>query len=315
MIASKRMLRPTLIKGTEPYEIPEDRREYHVDRAFWLTTKVETGAKFGMVQAYDGCGMTVGLDQHIAVYPKELDEEDGNAADDQGSLWKLLRRMEYVRGNTGYQSRIGQLWKKLESQGWYLGHDGVLRYLWGGPGSRETGGIVFGDTIREGMTPHWGNVGQIPVYRKTAQEWAICFHLVFSHPDGFQAQVEYGKEHLVKRTRRRKIEWAYPGQEITALTVGELTWWDDLAMCMYQSHSVNAPAVANKCLKKAKLISGGIDPEKLIRLLGTSSYSRWDDDLKHGRYQRTRSAARASGLWPKHLFDGKDAIMPKDLVE
>jgi hypothetical protein len=51
----------------------------------------------------------------------------------------------------------------------------------------------------------------------------------------------------------------------------------------------------------------------LIRALGTSSYGRWSDDIPNGRYQRTRDAARKSDHWDLDLFDGSNALMPKDL--
>jgi hypothetical protein len=306
-----------MIKGTVPYEVPELQHN-HVERAFWLTAKVETGAMFGSVMAYDGTGMTAGLDQHVAVYPRELaGKDDGNALDDQGGLWKLLRRMEYVQGNPGYQSRLTGLWTAFENEGWYVAQDGVLRYALDlRPGDGRAGSPVFGREIRNVFTPMNGEVDG-PYNREQAKKWIHWFHLVFSHPDGFRAQVEFGKEHLVKRTKRRGIEWAYNHQEITNLVVGRnIDIEDDLAMCMYHCHSVNAPAVANKALDAVHRRVGNktiIDARKLIRLLGTSSYGRWSDNLKTGRYQRTRSAARASGLWPKSLFDGKNALMPRDL--
>ena len=100
-----------LIAGTEPYPAPSaERAGFHIDRAYWLTTRVETGGKFGAVMAYDGTGMTAGPDQHIAVYPKELANEDLNAADDQGSLWKLLRRLEVCDPGGGFGGHLATLW-------------------------------------------------------------------------------------------------------------------------------------------------------------------------------------------------------------
>ncbi|MCZ2108032.1 MAG: hypothetical protein LC118_00410 [Dehalococcoidia bacterium] len=51
----------------------------------------------------------------------------------------------------------------------------------------------------------------------------------------------------------------------------------------------------------------------LIQKLGNNPFGRWDDDIRTGRYQRTRHHAMASGLWPTKLFDGPEAIMPADL--
>ena len=71
------------IKGQKPLSsFPLSRR--HLDRASRLTAEVESGGRFGSVMSYDGTGMTAGIHQAIAVYPKNLK--------DQGPLWKLLLR-------------------------------------------------------------------------------------------------------------------------------------------------------------------------------------------------------------------------------
>ena len=299
---------------------------------------VETGAKFGTVMAYDGTGMTAGLDQHVAVYPRELSRpDDGNALDDQGTLWKLLRRIEMIPHDlVGIGSGLEgsgpilflddvreKLWGALSHEMWYLAQDGVLR-------SEEKGEPISGEEIRQIFTPHKGKVVEL-WQKKQARFWAELFHNLFSHPDTHQAQQEYGIEHLVKRTKRRKIMTKFKGQrvlhgtvhqlaydrlEITAVRMGpDLIPELDLALCMYQAHSVNAPAIANKALKASLYARSDqlLFAQVLIFKLGNSKYGRWDDDLKYGRYQRTRAAARASKLWPKDLFDGKGAIMPKDL--
>jgi hypothetical protein len=319
-----------MIKGTAPFLLDKTNKS-HVARAFWLTAKVETGARYGTVMAYDGTGMTAGLDQHIAVFPKELANEDYNAKDDQGSLWELLRRMEVVDGTEGYKEALRYLWSMFESKGWYVSQDGRLRYLHHTPVRRrhythdaKPGELVFGFEIRDALTPSGGRVheGDKPL----AEWWARAFHELFSHPDGFMAQRHFGEEHLVNRSKRKR-RWVqgwrssvedlmYPG-DITALHVGSNGWSEeaDLAMCMYQSNSVNAPGMANRLLGE---VASRVDPKthqllfaiRLIQKLGSNSYGRWDDDLKTGRYQRTRSAARASGLWPRRLFDGARAIMP-----
>lgn len=272
------------------------------------------------MQSYDGCGMTAGLDQHIAVYPRELSKpDDGNALDDQGTLWKLLRRIEMIpmAGNLTLQSSVDRLWSELAAWNWYIAADGVLRDM-------DTGNPVPGRAIREVLTPRQG-CPSTKADKGYAEKWIRIFHAIFSHVDTFRAQIEYGKEHLVKRTKRRKLRvynrtstvehGAYLDREITSLIVGkDFSMELDLALCMYQAHSVNAPAIANKAIRDASKY-----PERFARLLiqnlGNSKYGRWDDDIKNGRYQRTRSAARASGLWPKKLFDGPRALtlMPEDL--
>lgn len=336
-----------VIKGVgDPVPPPMGPRMlHHVDRAFWLTTMVETGGRFGAVMMADGTACTIGLDQHIAVYPKELANEDFNAADDQGTLWKLLRRLETVRSSPSYHQALEVLWGMFAEQGWYVAQDGVLRYasdrasLGLGTGkhaaSAVAGDIVFGQHIRNTLTPSGGKVPKSGKEWELAKRWAKAFHALTSHPGGQAAQVEYGIEHLVKRTKRRRIKvpgsarWVdleilgYGGREVTSLRVGDGDWSEelDLAMCVYQSHSVNAPSIANKMLARARnKAQGGAAvgnqarlAKWLIRFLGNSTYGRWDDDIKHGRYQRTRAAARASGLWTRSLFDGANAIMPRDL--
>lgn len=331
------------ILGSSPMSVPTTDR--HVDRAYWLTAKVESGAKFGAIVMYDGTALTGGPDQHIAVYPKHL--ADDNAKDDQGGLWKLLRRLEYTNG--GHVEHMEVLWGMLREHGWYISQDGALRYLedndkiplLGGYTNARAGELVFGDHIRRVLTPC--GVGVVPRHNypseavhggatpkkgwawSGAREWALAFHRVLAHPDTHRAQVQFGREHLVERTHKRRIKYmgkwhplsdvGYGDREVTAIRVGNDCWSEerDLALAIYQSHSVNAPGKANRILGQAR--KGRVDrfPQRLIKLLGTSSYGRWDDDLKTGRYQRTRSAARASGLWPKSLFDGPKAIMPKDL--
>lgn len=353
------------IVGTDEIQPPTSEREFfHVDRAFWLTAKVETGAKFGSIVMYDGTACTAGPDQHVAVYPRELADEDYNAENDQGGLWKLLRRLETVRSSESYHKAVDGLWDALRKNNWYVAQDGVLRYalndqiafLNGRAFSVsdsaqvteqkdvrdvEAGDAVFGAHIRQVLTPMGGSVPKEGAEWNQSSDWASMFHTLFSHPGGFHAQLEFGKEHLVERTKRRRVkmsdgkrrrvtELGYAKREITALQVAvdsdlKAPLWNDavdLAMCVYQSNSVNAPAIANKALARAaaKVPGWPADPNLgsrfakwLVRFLGNNSYGRWDDDLKTGRYQRTRTAARASGLWPARLFDGKNAIMPKDL--
>ncbi len=316
-----------------------------MERAYWLTIKVETGAKFGAVVAYDGTGMTAGPDQHIAVYPKELVAEDHNALDDQGGLWRLLRRLEMGgEAPADYYHALGQLWAFFRSSmGAYVAQDGVLRYFDSGSygfsrGSTtvdyKAGDPVFGHHIRAALTPALGSdpgCGRVP---KSGKEWdtaahaALLFHGLMSHPNGRRIQMEFGKEHLVRRTTGGQVKlgrgaWrtisatGYGGREITSLRVGSDGWSDelDLALCMYQAHSVNAPAIANQVLAQvaAAFPPGAAFARELIKALGTSTYGRWSDDLQTGRYQRTRSAALESGLWPRELFVGPQAIMPQDI--
>lgn len=313
-----------------PIPIPP-RAQYHVDRAYWLTTKVETNATFGTVQAYDGCGMTAGPDQHIGVYPSSLAHEDLNAANDQGTLWPLVRRMESVNASGGYAAAVQTFNQKLESINLYLGQDGVLRYKADGAptsfGAKVVmGAVAHGNYIRNKLTPINGAVPQSGPAWEQAKGWAIAFYNLFSHPDSFKAQVEFGKEDLVKRTKSMKvkslgvsIELGVYQQEITNTIVGAggLTPEVDLAMAVYQAHSVNAPAIAisalNVCCAGSRPVLNAGFAVHLLKVLGLSTYGQWNVSDPNGRYQRTRDAAMKSGLWGQELFAGPTAVMPKQL--
>jgi hypothetical protein len=102
------------------------------------------------------------------------------------------------------------------------------------------------------------------------------------------------------------------------LTTSDLSDEQDLAMCIYHSHSVNGPAPARTALKAALAKAPARTdqfPATLVRLLGTSRYGRWHDEPgeKNNRYDRTRGAARKSGLWDARHF-AKGGIMPVDLT-
>lgn len=330
-----------VVKGTvEMAELSFGDRSSHVARAFDLTSRVETGARHGAIMMADGTAVTAGLDQQIAVYPKALAHEDYNAQNDQGGLFKLLRRMETVDGGSIYHDQLQKVWSifggLLDA---YVSQDGWLRYLDDDlvvVGKKrihvKAGDLVHGARIRDVLTPVGGKVPKNGVNWSIAKHVALVISEFMSNSDGFKAQIEFGREHLVKRTKRRKInvgtkgdksfrdleQLAYDG-DVTACSVEHMDEALDLALCVYQSHSVNAPAVANKALARAcarrnrRGVSDGDFAKHLISLLGNSKWGRWDDDIKFGRYQRTRSAALRGGLWSRSLFVGPSAIMPRDL--
>lgn len=319
-----------MIRGTAPVVLPRG-DDSHVGRAYLLTTQVESGGHYGAVMAYDGTGMTAGPDQHIAVYPTELASEDFNAADDQGDLWNLVRRLETVSGSASYQEAVHDLFEELRFEGWYVSQDGVLRYLADSEvliGARKitvkAGDLVFGKQIRDTLTPTGGQVPKMGHPWDRASQWALLFHMLTSHADGFAAQFHFGTEHLVKRTKRRQVrpgvtlEQAVYGREVTSIRLPGPGWDDDvdLALCVYHAHSVNAPAIANRAIDAALAAHPSRDinfARALIRLLGNSTWGQWDDDIANGRYQRTRDAARKSDFWDLALFEGPNALMPKDL--
>jgi hypothetical protein len=284
-----------------------------MDRVLWLTSKVESGGNFGAVMAYDGTGMTAGLHQAIAVYPKELADEDLNAADDQGSLFALVASLP--------NETTASLRSMFASEGWSLiGTD--LRYAKDATvqiGSvtvrAKTGSLVYGDHIRDVFTPVDGKVPRSGPQWDESKRWALAFHEVFSNPKTFDAQVDFGVKHFNNTSQRKKLtvagrtatlqEWLYGS--------GPLSAEADLATAVFWSHSVNGPSVAYRILtsvlEKDPLPSKGF-ASRLLRDLAHSTYGRWNFSVPSGRWSRTRLAAKASGLWPKEFFE-PTGIMPE----
>jgi len=307
------------IRGKEPIPLPRSGK--HLDRAVWLTAQVESGGSFGCVMNYDGTGMTASIGQAIAVYPRGL--ADDIKANDQGPLWKVLHRIEMSGIVNAPFIRLEQA---LKDVGWAISNDGKCRWI-------ETGGLVPGRNIRREFTGDFDGI--MPVRgndRARAQRWVMLFHDLFAHPATFNIQLALEKEHFVKRASRVKLHycrdefWAgrtvqsaiYRSTHIDQVSAKVLGMEMDLAMAMYWSNSVNAPSFALKrfCRQVVdkKLTADEPGPEVakwIIRKMGNTPFARWDDDIKNGRYQRTRRYAMK--LWPRHLFVGPEAIMPGDL--
>ncbi len=320
-----------MVSGGLPLAVPTATAS-HIERAYWLTAKVETGGMIGKVIAYDGTCMTAGPDQHIAVYPKELASEDYYADDDQGSLWKLLRKLEETIG-TG----VNALLAELRSQNLYLSAAGRVLYLEDADpvisGKRKVvtaGSVAHGNYIRDTWTGPGGQVSKSGPRWDKAARWALLWHNVTMDPRGHRAQIDFGMDHLVDRSTRRTLIVAGQKRDVERVLYGDQqirevrvdpTYFPievDLASCVFHANSVNGPAPALRALQAAaNLHSPQRQPQffarRLIEMLGNNGYGRWDDDIPSGRYDRTRTHARASGLWPRELFDGPTAIMPKDL--
>lgn len=309
------------IRGTEDYVLGSP--SSHWDRVLWLVSKVESGGRFGAITMYDGTAVTAGLHQAIAVYPKELAHEDYRAKDDQGTLWSLLRSIELIPDFPAVEA----LWDKLKDAGFYVGRDGVLRYLEEGEvkiGSRKLryspGDIVYGTHIRETFTPDGGSPKR-GAHWEQSKSWALAFHAVFSDPKSFKAQSEFGMEHFEQVATTRHIgsdlivDALYDGSLHLPAGSERFSPMYDLALAVFWSHSVNAPAIAYRLLKRAyKLNPPQDDPDKfarrLLRLLGTSKFGRWNFSVKNGRWARTRRSARK--VWEKSLFS-PSGVMPASL--
>ena len=303
-----------VVHGQVPMDPP---RGKHIERASWLTAQVESGGKFGTVISYDGTGITAGIHQAIAVYPRELTlPDDGNALDDQGPLWKLLDRCFQI---TSEDLCTKDFIQTLADCDWELVH-GTLR-------STKTGHSIGGHSIRDQFT---GSAdGIMPVRgkgRQRAEAWATFFHTYFSDEATFPVQVGWGEEKLVKCIERWPLKTS-PAKKWRRWTTQEFFYEDivasmvlsddlepsfDLAMCVWLSYTVNAPAIAMRVLASLTTVFNNDSIEAfsraLLRKLGMSSFGRWGADVKNGRYARTRKYAQE--LWPSELFVGKEAIMP-----
>lgn len=271
----------------------------HLDRALYLTSLVEVGGKFGLVQSYDGAGMSCGLEHKIALYPRNKK---------QGSLWGMLAEIRAAVAPCSCPE-LGELMSALTNVGWTLDAAGVLRHA-------DTGREVGGNDIRNEFTPPNGKVPKTGPEWEQAKRWIELWHGVFAHPATFQVQIESARKGLLKHNRKGELS-AYKaacGLHPTVLKARfNITEEQDLAMCMYHAHSVNAPAIARKCLTASRPDATPQWPKRLIRTLGLRDFARWKDNRRgNNRYDRTRVLAMKSGLWEARLFEGPQAIMPKN---
>lgn len=301
------------ILGTTPYSI-QNSTDFWTN-AGWLTSAVESGAKFGAITMYDGTGCTAGLHQAVAVYPKELSSEDFAAADDQGSLFALLESLD--------RKDTQNILEEFHKQGWTL-KNGFLTYQSNGVRTvsgrtihTKAGDLVFGVDIRNELTPLGGKVPSSGPQWEKSKSWALRFHEAFASPLSFSAQINFGKNHLISSTKRRKLRVNKVMSSAWDLVFStSSTYTSPLSLCLsvLLSHSVNAPSAAFAILETAINTHSLEDDENfsrfLMRSLGTSTYGRWNFSLASGRYQRTRQ--HAMKLWPASLFD-LSGIMPEKL--
>lgn len=284
-----------VIKGTIPaFTKTPTMQDTHLDRAFWLTTMVESGGMAGSIMAADGTGMTASMEQLVAVLPRHMDE--------QGSLFDLLQEL----------SKIVDITKFLPfaEEGWKL-EGGVLKTADGKP--------VPPRVIRNTFTPNDGRVPPTGAQWEQSKKWALAFHHLFARPETIKAQIDYGIAQFVKfgNTKNPRLSDGIKKRSVNELAYrGKLTEEDpfgdvsvnDLALAMWWCYKVNGPAPAlDRLASAAKLTPDVSDPQfgrRLIMLLHTSQYGKWATN----RYDRTRQHART--VWPAKLFEGPDAVMP-----
>jgi len=287
------------ITGDEPVTIMD--RGLHMDRAVWLTSQLEA-PKYGSVQGYDGAGISGGLLHNVAVLPKTME---------QGDLWKLVRRaLDAVALVKGDPPAISAL---LAANFWTITPDGILR---------TTAGVkVSGQAIRDVVSPPNGRVPKSGAQYSQALAWAGALSALFSsRPEAKLAQKVYAAEWLAqgRSVVELPVYWAFTGNLAVDSPIGlpaaSLPAEVDLAMCVYHSFSVNAPAPAAKALEgvtvnPANPVSFGTT---LIRRLGKTAFGRWTDEPGDGnnRYDRTRRAVWKSDLWDSAMVR---RLMPRDL--
>ena len=300
------------IPGKESMELDvnKDGIVTHAERASWLTAMVESGGKFGNVMNYDGTGITAGIHQAIAVFPRDLDST--------GTLWELMRDVG-IACKASKCNAWDVLVDQFKRQGVIIGVDGKPR--------NEKGIEVKGNALRELLTGDSnGLMPESGAGRKRAESFVFLFHDLMASPETFEAQVSFGVRHFSKWAKRglrfckkwdpeltlQHFAYGMEDRDLVSIRTDEMSKELDLAMCMFWSHSVNAPGYALQVFCKAadEVLSNEELPRVLVRRLATAQYGRWDDDIKNGRYQRTRSFAMQ--IWPEELFVRKDALMPKD---
>ena len=268
------------IRGDIPWDPHTIKKENHLDKACWLTSAVEVGAKFGTVQSYDGAGISCGIDQKIALFPKTML---------QGELWKFLLKIE--EGIPASNPNLKAVLDGLDKAGWYLDTKGVLR-------QKSNGAPVNGQQLRAEFSPPNGVVPASGPDFDKAVHWAQTMSRLMSDPVTFNIQTRQTKNDLL--TSQKDLESQVYSRychivDASAAVLGtNITPELDLAMCVYHSFSVNAPGKARTVLQEVLNQGHGVlDFSKaLVKALGTNTYANWKE-----RYTRTRANIISSGLF------------------
>ncbi len=267
------------IVGQELWKI-SDSTSSHLTRAAWLTAYVETGAKIGTVQSYDGAGMSAGIEHKIAIYPKTLE---------QGSLWNLLGKLPKT-------SKVQKLFDALEEKGWYLDERSILR-------KSSNGAVVPGNEIRNEFAPPNGTVPASGINYEKAVTWARLWHEAFSDKETVDVQIQQAKKSLLLSHKdiESKVYKKYASlEDASAATTANLGFELDLAMCVYHSFSVNSPTRARKVLQEVfdKNLPKRDFCKELVESLGNNTFANWKQ-----RYQRTAAKIKTLEMWPKEVVD------------
>jgi len=297
-----------LLRGDIPVQLAESDKNSHMHRAFYMTSQLEAPT-WGTVQSYDGCGISGGPFHWIATSP----------GGDLGLLFDLVRAIEMsVSDNNVNFAALNEAFKQT---GCFLSKEGRLKSLNGTP--------LSGKQIRNIFAPMDGVVPETGPNRVIADKWALLFHNLFADPTTYKTQTEYALSYLVNGYMERE-RVAYEAmfqssvETIETIKIPDLSALADpigflsvdLAMCFYHSASVNAPAIAARCLKEVTFGTSYNDPKllpkALIHKIGTQNYGKWRDRPDgEDRYDVFRIKAKQTGLWPDILFN---TIMPENLT-
>lgn len=270
----------------------------HSDRAVWLAGQLEAPS-WGVVQSYDGCGMSGGILNNIAVSPKD---------NTQGSFFRLLRRII----DSVPQATVQEMLDAFVHWSWTITEDGVLR--------DEHGRPVPGVTIRDVFTPPHGHVPKTGVEWEQAKKWLEIFFRLFSDPATYAAQSAYATAWLSAgaKTEELAVYRHYVDPHLDSwigLRADQIEPHLEVAMCIYHAFSVNAPGEALMCLRHVPSALPVRDfAKKLVALLGTRKYGAWHDNPQNtgNRYDRTRLAVwRRGDLWDATVAH---EVAPENLV-
>lgn len=295
-----------LVRGTDSIDQPQA-PTIHFSCAAYLTAQAEA-PHWGLVQSFDGAGISAGLLHNILVFPRDLT---------QGDLGLLVRRMIDVLARLDpYYARMFDA--ELASKAWVLSQDGKFRF----DGAHAPGMLVPGDKLRDWVAPTGGKVPRSGADWDQAAKMATLFHELFANRSARKVQEDFAIEWLARGNRTAELEVyrMFTGHadldSAIGLSVAALPPEIHVAMCVYHSFSVNSPAVAAKCLANAMQTQGRANhlvfAKALIRELGIHGRDVWHDQPGDGnnRYDRTRVA-----LWGREdLFPGGRDLMPRDLA-
>ena len=292
-----------------------------LEKLVYVTAMVESGGFYGSVFMADGTGITGGLCQHVAILPRQME---------YGGFWKLMAFIDAFFPVIYYD--LGDL---LIEEGWTFQPDGRLRDY---TTDIEVPPFVF----RQAVTPRHGVVPppegypdpddtdeEISMWRQ-AKLWCLAVHQILAQPATHRAQLIYECRHFQKMIERTHFKGILEGKRVGDVAFPNSATrspFDDprveLAMLVFLSFAVNAPKWAYTAFESALELQGyqGQVPlmkskqsrlfaRELIKQLERVGGSKWDDDRKYGRYQRTRDVL-------KTMFDSDvvDDVMPEDLPE